>query len=139
MSQPHHALRAAWGDYLTQYQWDYFVTLSTGLPSTRNAIERHFQDRFIRRLARSAQQHIAWFYVGETGARGREHAHALLWTGGEIAARLIEGAWRIGKVTVAPFQPELGGSHYLAKTIGEAGAQYDVSRRLPPPAVAMIH
>ncbi len=121
----------AWGEYLRGFEWSYFVSLTTGLPSSPAAIKRYFDNRFVRSLARAAQQPLAWFYVGESGGAGRHHAHALVWTGPTLNSSHIRGAWRIGLSHIETYDPNRGAAYYVTKSLG-SDPDYDLSRRLPP-------
>jgi len=137
-----NAVRAAtstdYGSWLNEYQWDYFVTLTTEHSMSEQRLLRRFQDQFVRQVARVAQRAISWFCVVEYSANRQPHLHVLLWANGELSRRELETAWKLGYTEVEAYDPSLGGTHYVTKTVTRHPDNYNFSRRLPPPRDATL-
>lgn len=132
------ALRRAWADHLTRYQWSHFVTLTTRLTMTPDQLRREFVSGYVRRLARVAQGPVPWFYVVERGA-GMPHLHALLGGTEDLSLEEVRRAWRLGFTDAERYDAGRGAAYYLTKELVDQGLpgealradDYDVSRRLP--------
>ena len=134
------ALRQAWADHLTRYEWSHFVTLTSRLSMTPDHLRREFVSGYVRRLARMAQGPVPWFYVVERSA-GMPHLHALLARTDDLSLEEIRRAWKLGFTDAERYDARRGAAYYLTKEMvdAETGASpgaddYDLSRRLPPRA-----
>ncbi len=136
-------LADSWGQFLSQFSWDWFVTLTfRGDPSQpwgrgfrRDSQVSSFHAhrlfaRFMRDLERSSGQPIYWFRGDEYGlVNGRFHIHALV---GNVAAerRLYwMDRWErlAGFARILPFDPEQGAAHYCAKYVTKQFGDWDLS------------
>jgi hypothetical protein len=96
--------------------WHHFASLTTPHHCSRHALVHQFKDKFVRRLARSAQHSIGWFYVIEESADLRPHIHALLWRTSGLPIRRLRGAWDLGITDVVRYDPSRGAAYYMVKT-----------------------
>jgi len=127
------ATNADYGSWLNEYQWDYFVTLTTRHPGSERSLTKEFKDCFVRRLDKVAQRSISWFYVVEYSANREPHLHVLLWANGKLSRRQLETAWKLGYTEVRAYDRSLGGTYYVTKTVTTSHPDnYDFSRFLPP-------
>ena len=84
-------LAEAWGQFLSQYPWDWFVTLTFREPVGSFRAHRLF-GYFVRDLEKAAGVPIFWFRADEIGPNGgRFHIHALVgnvenWAGLQIGS-----------------------------------------------------
>ena len=73
-------LSEAWGQFLSQFSWDWFVTLTFRDP-VKSFRAHNLLKRYLRDLDRAAGIPIFWFCTEEIGPRG-----------GLLAPRLLRGA-----------------------------------------------
>lgn len=133
----YQTISSAFGEHLASHHWDYMVTLTPSRAIHQEQQFRHFERVFIRRLSKSTQRPISWFYAAERGLSGRIHAHALLWADGKIRVECVQPAWRIGLVDVKRFRPEQMGAFYVSKSIDSSDADYQVSKQMPPRIITL--
>lgn len=125
--------RRAWAAYLDDAEWSLFATLTTRQPTSAITIRRHFQNRFIRWLARISHSPPAWFYVIESGSVDeRVHLHALLYAPAVVDKEVLKMGWDLGFCDVREFRLGTRVCDYLTKSLDPDRDEYDVSRRWPP-------
>jgi hypothetical protein len=124
-------ITSAWGNYLAQYEWTHFLTLTTASSPGCARLVREFR-RLVHRIERIGKSEVRWMYVIEN-ATGRPHIHALLWQERPVAPRTIECEWRLGIAQARQFDSERGGAYYLVKELcADSTDTYDVSSQAPP-------
>lgn len=109
----------AWGDFLSQFEWDYFATLTHRFDVSAIALKSTVENRFLRHLAQAAQQPVAWFYAIEHGQRVKPHAHALIGTERALPRGTIVRAWTFGIADISRFDPDDGAAWYTSKSAGQ--------------------
>jgi hypothetical protein len=93
VSQSQRQLREAWGQFLSQFPWDWFVNLTfRGEVLTFRAYR--LVGRFLRDMEADAGVPIHWFRADEYGARlGKFHMHLLI---GNVAHLRGSTGWTNG-------------------------------------------
>jgi hypothetical protein len=113
----------AYADWLGEWPWDWFATLThQGYPS-RTTVQNKF-DRWISDLQKEGgRQDFRYVMVIETGAfHDNNHVHVLV-GGLKPEARRVPYRWKArweeiaGHAMVGHFNPEQGGIRYLLKTL----------------------
>ena len=72
-------LTASYGEWLTTFHWDFWLTLTTDYPTAKNTLIRKF-DGWISALESAGQGRVDYVRALETTAVGEWHVHALLRT-----------------------------------------------------------
>jgi hypothetical protein len=122
----------AWGDFLGQYHWAWFVTLTfAGDVKTFTAHNRC--NAWLRSLERAAGHPIFWFRGDEFGSRfGKFHMHLLI---GNVA-HLHRFTWmerwavRNGWARVFEYNPALGARYYVAEYVNKQFGEWELSDNL---------
>jgi hypothetical protein len=131
--RPAKSIAEPWGNWLSEYAWDHFVTLTTRDSVSEQRLKMEFVNCFVRRLDQVAQQQTGYFYAVECTTTGHSHLHALTWCGGKLTCEQIKRAWKLGRRQVVPYDPSRRAAYYVTKTIGDASYDhYGISKRLPP-------
>ena len=136
LSQPaHHALDAlkvggAWIDFLSTFEWHYYVSLTHRNERTLSQIEAAVRSSFLRRLSRTAQGPLGWFFAIEHHHASRAHAHALIHSPRSLILDQVARAWKFGFADVRHYDRSRGAGAYVTKEIQLEGAIYDLSPRL---------
>lgn len=117
-----------WGVFLSQFQWDWFISLTL-----RDATSSFRVDRLFRRLMwdieLAAGNKIAWFMVFEYGTRtGRLHIHALVQGVSHLSPAWWMEEWnrRAGYARIFPFDPRKGGVFYCAKYMTKTECEWEI-------------
>lgn len=151
------ALRESWAEFLLQYQWDVFVTLTFDRTRRSYRYDRHSEkaDRDFRRLVRFVNEKlygirwsriskhggVVWVRVVESHADGTLHYHACFHSPSKpFTPELVQatGAWWQANVGMA--RSEVPKSReavigYLAKHVGDperADIEISFNFRNPP-------
>jgi len=120
------AARRAWGDWLANFTWDYFVTLTfTYEPSSESAL-REFK-RWIRRIEQRARRGFTWFYALERGGSDLLHFHVLLSGLSDLSTSEIKTAWRGGRIHIAAYDQSKKGTQYVTKGLVSENLEYDLN------------
>lgn len=125
-------LAEAWGEFLSGYPWDWFLTLTFREPVVSFRAHRLFE-RFAKDLEKAAGIPIAWFRADEFGPRGgRLHLHALILNVGHLRRLSWMDEWnrRAGYARILPFDPSKGAAYYCAKYVTKAFGDWDLSDNL---------
>lgn len=140
-------LTASYGEWLTTFHWDFWLTLTTDYPTAKNTLIRKF-DGWISALESAGQGRVDYVRALETTAVGEWHVHALLRTpprrmrvdsdllalpdlmGPEHLAR----KWKHGRTDVQVYDAARGAALYLAKYYGHDGDGSEYAERLLLPA-----
>ena len=117
-----------WGEWLSEFSWDHFVTLTFRYPVSDEAATREVR-RWIRRLEQRAQGRIGRFLVFETDAGGDIHVHAHLEGTSKLAEGHVRSTWRSGISEACPYDPNRGASHYVSKRMSSSDLIWEFARR----------
>ena len=114
----HANVKRAWGEWLRQWRWDWWVTLTFRYPVSTRQAHRLWKE-WIHLLEHSVQSKVHYVRVTEYQRfRGDiPHFHALLLGVREQQPKRWEGTWNNlgGLAKVEPYDVKLGATHYLAK------------------------
>jgi hypothetical protein len=132
VSQSQRQLREAWGQFLSQFPWHWFVTLTfRGEVPTFRA--HRIVKRFLRDLEAAAGVPIQWFSADEYGPRfGRFHIHLLIGNVGHLRRLYWMDEWnrRAGYARILPFDDKQGALFYVAKYITKQDGEFEMSETL---------
>ena len=121
--------RGALGDWLNEFEWDHFVTLTHRFPQQG---DREFK-AWVSRLCQRAGRAVQFAVFTERTPDGHDHHHALIHGTHALSTDALRQAWRSGISAAAKYDPKRGASHYVSKHYGKAGLEnWNVSHRLPP-------
>lgn len=132
MSQSRRQLREAWGQFLSQFPWDWFVNL-TFRDEIQTFRAYRILERFLRDLEAAAEVPIYWFRADEYGARlGRFHMHLLIGNTAHLRRLYWMDEWnrRAGYARILPFDGSKGAAFYIAKYITKQGGEWSISENL---------
>ena len=129
MSNP---LSDALGDFLGQYHWDWYVTL-TFAGDVKTFTARNRCSTWLRSLEKAADHPIAWFRGDEYGEKfGKFHMHLLI----ANVAHLHRFTWmkrweaRNGFARIFEFDSSKGAAYYVANYVTKQLAEWDLSDSL---------
>ena len=125
-------LTEAWGQFLLQFFWDWFVTLTFRDEVGSFRAHRLF-GRFVRDLEREAGIPIFWFRADEIGPHGgRFHIHALIGNVGNLRRMSWVDRWNrlAGYARILPFNSKRGAAYYCAKYVTKQSGDWDMSENL---------
>src|SRR5438067_6281095 len=108
-------LREAWGQFLSAFPWDWFVTLTFREEIGSYRAHRLFES-FIRALEKAAGTPLFWFRVDEIGGRtGRFHIHALIGNVAHLRRMTWVDWWdRVaGYARTLPFDAKRSAAHHF--------------------------
>lgn len=132
MSQSQRQLREAWGQFLSQFSWDWFVNLTfRGEVPTFRAYR--ILDRFLRDLEAAAGVPIHWFRADEYGERlGKFHMHLLIGNVAHLRRVYWMDDWnrRAGYARILQFDRRRGAAYYVAKYITKQSGEFAMSENL---------
>jgi hypothetical protein len=114
-------LAEAWGQFLSQYPWDWFVTLTFREPVGSFRAHRLF-GYFVRDLEKAAGVPIFWFRADEIGPNGgRFHIHALVGNVENLRRMTWVDCWDrlAGWARILPFDAKRGAAYYTAKYVAK--------------------
>jgi hypothetical protein len=119
----------AWGEFLSQFKWDWFVTLTfREEPPTFRA--HRLVRFFLADLERVAGTPIFWFRADDYGERlGRFHIHLLVGNVGHMRRLSWMDEWnrRAGIARIDPFDGAKGAAFYCAKYVAKQCAVLEAS------------
>jgi hypothetical protein len=144
VSPTRRQLREAWGQFLSQFQWDWFVSLTFRevIPTFR---AYRMAGRLLRDLERDAGAPVYWFRADEYGERfGRFHMHLLVGNVASLHRLYWMDEWnrRAGYARILPFEKTKGAVFYVAKYITKQQGEWAMSDSLgecPTQAVLPLH
>jgi hypothetical protein len=125
-------LSEAWGEFLSRYPWDWFLTLTFREPVKSFTAQRKF-DRFSRDIEEAAGLPIAWFRGDEIGSLGgRYHLHALMLNVAHLRRLTWMDKWnqRAGFARILPYDRERGAAFYCAKYVTKQFGEWDLSENI---------
>lgn len=125
-------LSVAWGQFLSQFSWDWYVTLTfrDGVGSFR--AHRLF-GFFVRDMEKAAGIPIFWFRADEIGPRGgRFHIHALIGNVAHLRRLTWMDRWHdlAGIARILPFNAKRGAAYYCAKYVTKQFGDWELSENL---------
>lgn len=122
-------LSQAWGQFLSQFSWDWFVTL-TFRDWVKSFRAHRLFGYFVRDLEQAAGQPIFWFRADEIGPQGgRFHLHALVGNVGHLRRMFWVDYWNelAGFARILPFSPRSGAAYYCAKYVTKQFGDWELS------------
>jgi hypothetical protein len=125
-------LAEGWGQFLSQFSWDWFATLTFRDEVKSFTAHRRFE-RFVRDVERAAGLPIYWFRVDEIGSRlGRFHLHALFGNVGHLRRMYWMDKWseRVGYARIFPFTDRRGAAYYCAKYVTKQDGDWELSSNI---------
>jgi len=129
VSQSQRQLREAWGQFLAQFPWDWFVSLSFRemVPTFRaHRLVRYF----LSDIEKAAGVPIFWFRTDEYGEHtGRFHIHVLVGNVAHLRRLDWMDEWnrRAGYARIVPFDQTRGAAYYCAKYVTKQSGDWELS------------
>jgi len=125
------ALREGWAQFLNDFEWDCFGSLTFKEPQSSEGAARRFAG-WVRRLEQRSRGEVHWFYVIEATARDFAHIHCLARTRRPISVVDMRTAWAgDGYADIVRYDPQRGARYYLVKEAGTSRLlDWDISRNL---------
>ena len=117
---------AGWAEFLSQYNWQVLVTLTTDpkrVPDASEATVGREAFAWCNNVAWLARRPVGWVYAVEGGGGRHLHAHALLVGTRQASLDAACAAWvaRNGKIDVQTVYDPKGVAQYLCKAVGPNG------------------
>jgi hypothetical protein len=125
-------LAVAWGQFLSEFSWDWFLTLTFKDEVGSFKAHRLF-GFFVRDIEKAAGLSIFWFRADEIGTHGgRFHIHALMGNVAHLRRLTWMDRWNelAGIARILPFNAKRGAAYYCAKYVTKQAADWDVSDNL---------
>ncbi len=116
--------REAWGKWLGEYYWDFFITFTFKVRQTIYAAKKKARN-FLQELNKES----AYFLVVEQDtSKQNVHVHILLSKVGSLSKESIEKSWKAkyGIAQVLPYDIDLGANYYVTKSIHTDKADWDM-------------
>ena len=116
--------REAWGKWLGEYFWDFFITLTFKARQTIYAAKKKARN-FLKKLDKESSYFIV---VEQDASRQSAHVHILLSKAGSLSKESIEKEWKAkyGIVQVLPYDIDLGANYYVTKSVDTGRADWDM-------------
>ena len=115
--------KSAFGEWLSRFPWDWYVTLTFKKDPTFYQAEKAWEGWINGlRLTLKAQERPMPYYVRVTEyqKRGVPHFHALIGGVSGIRRLLFKDLWELhGFARVLPYNPRLGAGYYLGKYLAK--------------------
>jgi hypothetical protein len=121
----------AWGEFLSRFQWEWFVTLTFREPVGSFRAHRLFE-RFVRELEKAAGIAIR-FRADEIGSLGgRFHIHAVIGNVAHLRRMTWVDWWNrvAGYARILPFSAKRAAVFYCAKYITKQAGDWELSDNL---------
>jgi len=125
-------LTVAWGQFLTEFSWDWFLTLTFRDWVGSFRAHRLF-GFFVRDIEKAAGMPIFWFRVDEIGTHGgRFHIHALIGNVAHLRRLTWMDRWHdlAGIARILPFNAKRGAAYYCAKYVTKQFGDWELSDNL---------
>ena len=127
-----HEVTEGWGQFLSRYEWDWFVTLT--FKEQISTFGAHRRVRwFLKDLDRAAGVPIFWFRADEYGERlGRFHIHLLIGNVAHLRRLDWVDEWnrRAGYARIFPFDNTKRAAFYCAKYVTKQSGDWELSENL---------
>lgn len=126
------------GYFINQQPWSVFATFTTDR-QLKDKAARRLIERLHTTIESRVQNPLTTFWVAER-YRGENdfHLHALFHAERDVESMIyqVKNSWEIvsrrkgeqahNRSTIEPFNPLLGGTHYVTKSLAERDAEYDI-------------
>jgi hypothetical protein len=125
--------RQAWGEFLQEFRWQWFVTLTFRHQISTGTAWQICRE-FLCNTQNISRYPLGWFAVGGRVARcHRLHFHLLLAGARDLRSRELERNWygRAGRAAVVEYDKSRGAAFYCANHLNQAGLDYYFSDNLP--------
>jgi hypothetical protein len=125
-------LSQAWGQFLSQFSWDWFLTL-TFRDWVKSFRAHRLFGYFVRDIEQAAGQPITWFRADEIGPHGgRFHIHALMGNVAHLRRMSWIDKWDelAGFARILPFNAYQGAAFYCAKYVTKQFSDWQLSDNL---------
>jgi len=125
-------LAVGWGQFLSQFSWDWYVTL-TFRDWVKSFRAHRLFEQFVRELEKAAGIPIFWFRADEIGTRGgRFHIHALVGNVAHLRRMTWVDRWHelAGIARILPFNSKRGAAYYCAKYVTKQFGDWELSDNL---------
>jgi len=126
-------LSEAWGQFLSRFPWDWFLSL-TFRDDVKSFRAHRLYGYFVRDLEKAAGgTPIFWFRADEIGPRGgRFHMHALIGNVAHLRRMSWIDRWDrlAGYARIVPFNARKGAAYYCAKYVTKQFGDWDLSDNL---------
>lgn len=125
-------LAVAWGEFLSQFSWDWFVTL-TFRDYVKSFRAHRLFGYFVRDIEKAAGQPIIWFRADEIGPQGgRFHMHGLIGNVSHLRRLYWMDYWKelAGYARILPFELKRGAPFYCAKYLTKQNGDWEMSDNL---------
>jgi len=125
-------LAVGWGEFLSQFSWDWFATLTFEDQVTSFRAHRLF-GIFVREIEKAAGAPITWFRADEIGPHGgRFHMHALIGNVSHLRRLYWMDRWKelAGYARILPFELKRGAPFYVAKYLTKQNGDWEMSDNL---------
>ena len=125
-------LAVAWGQFLSEFSWDWFLTLTFKDEVGSFRAHRLF-GFFVRDIEKAAGLPIFWFRADEIGTHGgRFHIHALMGNVAHLRRLTWMDRWNklAGIARILPFNAKRGAAYYCAKYVTKQSGDWDLSDNL---------
>ena len=124
---------SAYGDFLSQWSWHHYATLTFANKQSRANCLRHWHE-FVHSLGCTTRGRVGWVRVDEQRPSGCGspaiplHYHALLKYKNVPPAKCVEALWKAkaGDALVEDYQRGGGAAYYIAKMIPDQATNYDI-------------
>lgn len=113
-----------YGDFLEQFEWSHFGTLTFDWPTSPAGALQQFS-KWISRIEKPRGQEIPWFGAVELGESNLAHVHTLIYT--QSSVKILRQIWGAGVSHVVPYDPRKAATHYVTKDILLRSSEYDIS------------
>jgi hypothetical protein len=125
-------LSVAWGQFLSGFSWDWYVTL-TFRDWVKSFRAHRLFEHFVRELEKAAGIPIFWFRADEIGFHGgRFHIHALIGNVAHLRRLTWMDRWNklAGIARILPFDSKRGAAYYCAKYVTKQSGDWELSGNL---------
>jgi hypothetical protein len=125
-------LSVAWGQFLSQFVWDWFLSL-TFREDVKSFRAHRLFGYFVRDLEKDAGIPIFWFRADEIGPQGgRFHLHALIGNVAHLRRMTWVDRWNrlAGYARILPFNERKGAAYYCAKYVTKQNGDWELSNNL---------
>jgi len=125
-------LAVAWGQFLSQFLWDWYVTLTFRDWAKSFRAHRLFE-QFVREIEVASGIPIFWFRADEVGTHGgRFHIHALIGNVAQLRRLTWMDRWQelAGIARILPFNSKQGAAYYCAKYVTKQFGDWQLSDNL---------
>ena len=121
-------LSDGWGEFLSGFLWDWYVTL-TFAGDVKSFTAHHRCEAWLKSLDKAAGQSIIWFRGDEYGERfGKFHMHLLIGGAGHLHRFTWMNRWqaRNGFARILPFDSAKGAAYYVSKYVTKQFGEWDI-------------